>query len=234
VVVLGGYGNTAESMVGATDFDRMAATGDFLVAYPDGVNDTWNAGYCCLGRAASGPDDVGFLGRLIDDVEAAQKVDQGRVYMVGVSAGAMMGYRMGCDVADRIAGVGSVAGAMVLESCHPSKPVSVIEIHGTADGEVPYGGGHTAGGATQDSPPTAAVVARWAELDQCPTAGAAQTQGPVTTTTWSGCAAGTAVELLSIDGGGHTWFATGLGPVAGSVDATSAIWGFFSSLPARR
>ena len=65
VVVLGGYGNTAESMVGATDFDRMAATGDFLVAYPDGVNDTWNAGYCCLGKAASGPDDVGFLGRLI-------------------------------------------------------------------------------------------------------------------------------------------------------------------------
>jgi poly(3-hydroxybutyrate) depolymerase len=32
VLVLGGVGNTAESMVGATEFDRMAQVGDFVVA----------------------------------------------------------------------------------------------------------------------------------------------------------------------------------------------------------
>jgi poly(3-hydroxybutyrate) depolymerase len=35
---------------------------------------------------------------------------------------------------------------MILDACQPTKAVSVIEIHGTADGEVPYQGGHTAGG----------------------------------------------------------------------------------------
>ncbi|MDP9402392.1 MAG: hypothetical protein M3P85_03475 [Actinomycetota bacterium] len=37
VLVLGGVGNTAESMVGATQFDRAATTGNFVVAYPEGV-----------------------------------------------------------------------------------------------------------------------------------------------------------------------------------------------------
>jgi len=42
------------------------------------------------------------------------------------------GYRLACERANRIAGVGSVAGAMILDDCQPSQPVSVIEIYGTA------------------------------------------------------------------------------------------------------
>ena len=229
VIMLAGVGNTGESMVEATRFDRVAEREGFVVAYPEGVDKTWNAGYCCLGRATTGPDDVGFLGRLIDDVEAQNRIDANRVYAVGVSAGAMMAYRLGCELAGRIAGVGSVAGAMVLDDCHPARPVSVIEIHGTADGLVPYQGGRTAGGATQPSPPTPAVVQRWADLDGCP-APAAKTDGAVSTATWTGCGSGTAVKLITIDGGGHTWFADGLGTVSGAVDATGEIWGFLSGV----
>jgi polyhydroxybutyrate depolymerase len=230
VIVLGGVGNTGDSMVQATGFDRAADTGKFVVAYPDGVNNTWNAGYCCLLGAASGPDDVTFLGRVIDDVESTVKIDTPRVFAVGVSAGGMMAYRLACEMADRIAGVGSVAGAMILDDCHPSKPVSIVEIHGTADGEVPYEGGHTAGGATQDSPPTVAVAQRWAQLDACPAPATQETQAPVSTSTWTGCSAGTGVKLISIDGGGHTWFANGLGPVSGAVDATTEIWRFLGTV----
>lgn len=230
VLMLHGVGNTAQSMVEATQFDRMAETGEFIVAYPDGVNRTWNAGYCCLGGVTTGPDDVGFLGRLIDDVRANHSVDPARVFAVGVSAGGMMAYRLGCELSARIAGVGAVAGAMTLDDCRPARPVSVIEIHGTADQLVPYDGGHTAGGATEPSPPTMAVVERWAELNRCPTPAATETDGPVTTATWRGCPEGTAVKLVTIDGGGHTWFAPGLGAANGAVDATAAIWEFLSGL----
>lgn len=123
-----------------------------------------------------------------------------------------MAYRMGCELADRVAGIGSVAGAMILDECKPSRPVSVIEIHRTVDGLVPYDGGRTAGGATQPSPPTPAVAARWAEWDRCPGPSTSQAQGPVTTMSWSGCASGTAVKLVTIEGGSHTWFASDLGP----------------------
>jgi polyhydroxybutyrate depolymerase len=230
VLMLHGVGNSAQSMMEATQFDRTADTAGFIVAYPDGVNETWNAGYCCLGGATAGPDDVAFLGRLIDDIQARHKVDPARVFAVGVSAGGMMAYRLGCELSGRIAGVGAVAGGMILDECRPARPVSVIEIHGTADQLVPYEGGRTAGGATQPSPPTPALAERWAKLDQCPTPPATQTQGPVTTTSWSGCAEGTAVKLVTIEGGGHTWFAPGLGTANGAVDATAEIWSFLSGV----
>ena len=70
---------------------------------------------------------------------------------------------------------------------------------------------------------------RWADLDQCP-APSTDTAGVVTTAAWTGCAGGSAVKLVTIDGGGHTWFANGLGPVAGAVDASRVLWEFFSGL----
>jgi polyhydroxybutyrate depolymerase len=228
VLVLAGVGGSPEEMVRATQLDQEATAKDMIVAYPEGVNRTWNAGYCCLGRTGTGPDDVAFLTRVIDDVQANHKVDPARVFVVGVSAGAMMAYRLGCELAGRIRGVGSVAGAMVLDACQPEKAVSVIEIHGTADGLVPYEGGRTAGGATQPSPPTRAVVQRWAELNACAMPPASVAEGVLSTDTWSGCAQASSVRLITIDGGGHTWFAPGFGPANGAVDATQAVWDFLS------
>lgn len=37
VLVLGGVGNSAENMVGATEFDRQASVGNFIAAYPEGL-----------------------------------------------------------------------------------------------------------------------------------------------------------------------------------------------------
>ncbi len=73
-------------------------------------------------------------------------MDPARVFAVGVSAGGMMAYRLGCELSGRVTGVGAVAGAMILDDCRPTRPLSVIEIHGTADQLVPYEGGRTAGG----------------------------------------------------------------------------------------
>ncbi len=232
MLVLHGVGNTGEQMVGVTMFDRLAAQEKFLVAYPDGVNRTWNAGYCCPNGGPPGPDDVAFLGDVIDDVSAIERVDPARVFAVGFSGGAIMVHRLGCDLAGRIAGVASVAGAMILDDCQPSEPVSVIEFHGTADELVPYEGGATAGGATAPSPPTRDVMQRWADLNACPAPSTTEPDGVVTTTSWTGCAQGSSVRLVTIDGAGHTWFAPGFGPINGAVDTTQAVWDFLRALPA--
>ncbi len=229
VLVLAGVGNTGEQMVGVTMFDRLAEREKFVVAYPEGLNRTWNAGYCCLNGRPTGPDDVAFIGDVIDEVQAAKKIDPDRIYAVGFSGGALMVHKLGCDLAERIAGVGSVAGAMVLNACKPAKPVSVIEIHGTNDELVPYQGGRTAGGATEPSPPTREVMQRWAKLNACAIPPVTTPEGVLTTVTWSGCSNSKSVRLITIDGGGHTWFAPEFGPVDGAVDATQAIWDFFSA-----
>jgi polyhydroxybutyrate depolymerase len=228
IIVLGGVGNSAESMVEATQFDRQAIDGGFVVAYADGIGQTWNAGYCCGTAARDDVDDVSFLVAVMDQVHDEYGTDPARVFPVGVSNGAMMAYRLACERADRVAGVGSVAGAMILDDCHPSRPVKVIEIHGTADDLVPYGGGRTAGGATQPSPPTPAVAERWATLDGCPDEAVTAERPVVTTANWTNCAGGTAVRLVTVDGGGHTWYAPKLGPADGALDATAEIWTFLS------
>jgi len=234
VLVLGGVGNTAESMVEATQFDRQAIDGGFVVVYPEGLGQTWNAGYCCGSAARDAVDDVAFLSAVMDDVQAGYATDPARVFVAGVSNGAMMAYRLACQAADRVAGVGSMAGAMILDDCHPSRPVAVIEIHGTGDALVPYEGGPTVGGATQPSPSSVAVVQHWAELDRCQGGPATGARPPVTTSTWSGCAPGTTVRLVTVESGGHTWFAPGFGPANGAADATAEMWTFFSGLPPRR
>lgn len=89
--------------------DLVADREKFLVVYPDGEPAgarVWNAGDCC-NRSRS--DDVGFLVGLIDHLVATQRADRARVYVTGISNGAMMAYRLACQRADRIAAFAPVA-----------------------------------------------------------------------------------------------------------------------------
>ena len=235
VVVLHGGAATINDAVATTMFDQTAAAGNFIVAYPQGTRGEWNAGFCCGTAPGRMVDDVGFLNQVLDRVEGDYPVDRNRVYFTGVSNGAMMAYRFACENADRVTAVGSVAGSMMPDDCHPSRPVSVIELHGTADPEVPYAGGPT-NTAVQGSsvlPSTPELAARWATLDGCAAPSPPSTTGPVITAAWTGCTGGTSVELVSVQGGGHVWFAPGLGAADGALDATTVIWQFFRPLPIR-
>jgi polyhydroxybutyrate depolymerase len=144
-----------------------------------------------------------------------------------------MAYRFACERADRVTAVGSVAGSVVVDGCQPSRPVSVIELHGTEDTLVPYTGGQPSAVEAQlgrPYTPTPAMVQRWADVDGCPAPAPAAVTPPVTIESWTACRNGTAVRLVTVQGGGHVWFGAGLGPANGALDATAEIWRFFSGL----
>ncbi|MDP8961061.1 MAG: hypothetical protein M3N32_05530 [Actinomycetota bacterium] len=229
IVVLHDAGGTAQTIAQATQFERKAATGGFVVAYPESLSGTWNGGFCCGSAPSQGIDDVGFLERLLEELSADPRIDPARIYVAGVSNGAVMAYRFACERAERIAGVASVAGALTLEACRPAEAVSVLEIHGTADPVVPYHGGELLPftHATRPVPSTQQQVERWAALNSCTGEPASRREGPVTSITWGGCRDGVVVRLVSIEGGGHTWYASEFGPIDGAVDATSTIAEFF-------
>lgn len=230
VMVLHGGGNSAASVAQTTQFDRFAATDEFIVVYPEALGGYWNGGFCCGGSEV---DDVGYLAALIDRLAGTYKIDRSRVFVVGVSNGGIMAYRCACTRSDLVAAVASVAGAMIVDECHPSRPVSILELHGTADTSVPFNGGRVqprAAQAKSNVPPTADVVRRWADTNGCAALPNVTASGPVTTSVWGGCAANTSVTLIAIQGGSHTWFAPGLGPANGAIDATVAITGFLGKL----
>ncbi len=227
VLALHGSGNSAESLVDASELDEAAASGGFIVAYPEAVGLLWNGGFCCTSGRGDPGADVRFLDQVITDVKSVRRIDEARIYAVGVSAGGVMAYRLGCDLAGRLAGIAAVAGAMVLDDCRPSRPLSVLTIHGTADGIVPYEGGRILGGATKPAPPATAIAERWAALNGCSDAPATEARGPLGIRAWSECAAGTRVRLITVDGGGHNWFLPVYGPPNGALDATASIAEFF-------
>ena len=52
-----------------------------------------------------------------------------------------MAYRLACELSEKITAVAVVTGALVDDSCNPSKPVSAIHLHGNLDPTVPIQGG---------------------------------------------------------------------------------------------
>ena len=67
-----------------------------------------------------------------------------RIFLTGHSNGGAMAYRVAYESADLVAGIASLEGLSFpdLGSRRPSEPVSVLHIHGTADGTVSYTGGY--------------------------------------------------------------------------------------------
>jgi polyhydroxybutyrate depolymerase len=241
VVVLHGGGGNGVQAEQQTGFTATADREGFVVVYPDGSGRarllTWNAGTCCAYARDQRVDDVGFIRAMLDAVAVEFPVDPARVYVTGFSNGAMMAYRLGCELTDRIAAIAPISGALNAQACTPSRPLSVLHIHGTADQHVPIAGGlprrDVPGTSPWQNTSLAYAIGFWARHDACPAAEAETSQGSVTTTTYGPCADGTEVVQVIIDGGGHAWPGGTKGRDAAddpppAPDANAVIWAFLT------
>ena len=121
------------------DMRPIADTANFIIIYPQATTDssgnpTWHLGG--ENSKSTSVDDVGFVSHIIDEVSSIYSVDLERVYVTGFSNGGYLAYEIACLLSNRIAGIGSVAGHMFIDTynyCDPSHPTPVINIHGTED-----------------------------------------------------------------------------------------------------
>jgi polyhydroxybutyrate depolymerase len=233
VLVLHGGGGSATQAENSYAWTELAAQEGFVVVHPQGLHRTWNTeGGCCGRAAAQDVDDVAFLTRVVEDVSDRVTVDPDRVFVTGMSNGAMMSYTLACHT-DVFAAVAPVAGTMLVDCPAPS-PVSVLHLHGTADGAVRMDGAPGEGLAEVDGPPIADVVGFWREVDGCLEPSEVRA-GPVRRSV-SGCADGRSVELVTVDGAGHQWPGSeaarpAADPPFAGLDATAEIWRFFAAHP---
>lgn len=229
----GGFGNAAQ-FARSSGFDDEAERGGFIAVYPQGLGrvPTWNGGACCGYAARNDVDDVGFISALIDEVAAGYPVDLGRVYAVGHSNGAIMAFRLACELSDRIAAIGAVAGSLEIGSCAMEQPVSVLSIHGDADLNHPLNGGRGPQSvANVDFTSTAATMEAMRGANGCATGTTVVDEGDIVTTAWD-CPPGIDVELQVIRGGSHAWPGSNQvlasGPASQAMDATAVLWTWLS------
>ena len=234
VIVLAGVGDEGSFTAAYFGYTDLSASQGFFLVAPDA--DALHARYAWDPSPNHFPNfDVEYLSAIIHDVEGKYAIDPARVYVAGHSVGAEMAYRMGCDDADDVVAVVSLAGQVTKDptECAPTNAVSVVEIHGTADDVLGYNGD------VQDNPPDPTVpsahdtVAVWARNDGCTGAIAAtgttydlvsdQAGDETSVEAYSGCPAGIGVELWTINGGVHK-------PALGPAFAPTT-WGFLTAHP---
>ena len=231
---LHGYTSNATEQQLYSMMDVVANNEGFIVVYPNGIANYWNSGF--TGVYGTGTDDVGFISAIIDSMNANYSIDLQRVYSCGMSNGGFQSYRMACELEDRIAAVASVTGSMSDSTyfyCSTSRTVPVMQIHGTTDPVVPYGG-------TFGMKPIEDVVSFWTSSNNCSSFDTTEVSNISLTDSCTAdfiritnCDYGTENWFYKIYNGGHTW-PSGLidiptnGNTNRDINASQRIWDFFS------
>jgi polyhydroxybutyrate depolymerase len=247
VLAFHGHFGTGAGLEKLTHFDALSDKFGFIVVYPDGIAGSWNDGR----PQDVGADDVGFVRSLIADLSRRYPIDRKRVYATGFSNGGSFAQYLGCNLADEIAAIAPVSGYLpraVVDTCHPARPISVLQIGGTSDPVEPFGGGEVKIGYIDRGSVLSAqeTVDVWKANATCSGAPAIVAVPPappldgtsIVTTTYGGCTGGAGVQLDMVFGGGHTWPggpqylpATVIGPASAQLDASRAIVTFFLAHP---
>ena len=244
VLLLHGGGGSGATMI--VRWQAKAAAEGLILVAPNGTgrragSGTWNAGGCCGEAMTSGRDDVRFVGAVLDDVSKSARVDAGRVYVAGLSNGAMLAHRVAIAYPGRLAGAAVVAGALFGGEPAPRVPVPMLIMHGMKDQVVGFDGGMSptrlvARAQSKPFEPVSYAVDFWRRANGCVGAPSVATVADVTTEISKDCGAGAEVRFYRLASAGHGWPGTGAGGAGGAqrqgddgIDATDVIWEFFKT-----
>lgn len=253
VIVLHGGGGEANGMNAITRFNDLSDKEGFVIVYPEGYEHNWNDGRADPGIKAQAQDvdDVGFISALIDRLAGELNINSMMVYATGISNGAIMSYRLGAQLSDKIAAIAAVAGNIPVKTAavwSPARPVSVLIINGTEDPLVPFNGGDVSFLSLKRGRviSVADSVRFWVSKNGCPATPQVRqlphlSPRETTLTTvedYQGCRNGSQVILYTVKEGGHTW-PGGLqymqekliGKTSRDFNASETIWQFFKEHP---
>lgn len=253
VIILHGGGGEGKNMDALTGFNAESDSEGFVAVYPDAVGRNWNDGRGDpnIKSQATDIDDVSFISALIDRLEDDLSINKKMIYITGISNGAIMCHRLGCELSSKIAAIAPVAGNIPVKMqpvWSPSHPLSVLIINGTDDPLVPWGGGDVTFLMLKRGKviSVADTVKFWVAKNECiaipetyqlPHIDAAD--GTTTTVdSYKGCSGEVEVLLFTVKGGGHTWpgglqymSQSLIGKTSRDFNATTIIWQFFKRHP---
>ena len=238
VITIHGFAQWPAHQMSISHWNDLADEFGFIVVYPMGTRFPlrWRT-YTQPGMEDGPEREVQFISDLIDKLEGEYNIDPARIYTNGLSNGGGMSFLLACKLSERIAAIGTVAGAYATpwSECDPTRPVPLIAFHGDSDPIVPYQGGKQSRFDTT-FPSIPDWIQMYAQRNAC---AGEPLYLPVSDTVsgvrYTSCSQDAEVVFYTIQGGGHTW--PGGEPIpewiAGyttpDINATRVMWEFFSN-----
>ncbi|MFS0306242.1 alpha/beta hydrolase-fold protein [Corynebacterium striatum] len=215
--VLFGFGGWEDSPENFASYNRMGSTGaanEAIIVYPEGFERAWEAAPYAKTRDG---EDIRFIQRILDAVDADYRVDRSRVYAMGMSNGGGFTSVLGCHAQETFAAIATVSGAFYnpVEVNCVDAPMHTLIMHGVNDRMMQYEGGtrHEAGYL-----PVRDVVGGYLNRNRCDMTFQAEQNGPMAERLrFNNCLK--AVELLKVKGD-HTWWY--------EPDTSNEVWNFLS------
>lgn len=179
-----------------TKFSELAEREQFIAVHPNGLNNKWTT-------SSTNNPDIDFTEALIEEIEANYNIASDRIYSTGMSNGGFFSFSLACGLSEKIAAIASVTGTQYspsINSCSPTRPISILQVHGTEDSIVPYSSVSnlldfwTTHNATDKTPNVSNIP------DYDPKDGST-----VQRFEYSNGNEGVAVHHLKVIGGGHQW-----------------------------
>lgn len=186
---------------------------------PTGINKQWNDGRSEIFRGNPSYDDVGFIDAVITAVVSKYNINEAQIFATGISNGGHMSFRLGMDLADRIAAIAPVTAQVSrsIANKNPTDSIGVMLVNGTEDPLVPYEGGPIklssvgrSRGEVLSSDQSADLFGRHNECDiTASTISLPDTDRNdgtrVKVHSYNNCNNQVSVKLVEVVGGGHTW-----------------------------
>ncbi len=230
IIMLPGYGNTAESFRSSVHFEQEAISQGYAAVYVTGArnpNDPVSAVGWNSGIGAGGNDDVTFLTSLAKLLQKEYSFDDERTFAAGFSNGGFMAHRLAMEAGDTFSACVSVAGLMpadIWDARNAANSVSFFQITGEKDDVIPKNSDGSAKYAKH--PAIEDVMAYWADsngLDRC---GSEETGKGSVLTKCRGGQTPVQVWTLFVKDGRHSW----PGVKLNGIDTNSLILDFFDAV----
>lgn len=231
VVVLHGYGagiRRDNIMIGPADIHG------FAVCIPQGLKDpkgepSWNVGYSF--QQGWKVDDVKALCEIARHVQKRYHLSRRNAFLTGMSNGGEMCYLMAYSNQYTFRAVAPIAGltmAWTYEQMEATRPIPLMEIHGTEDRVSEWSGDMKNQGGWGAYLPVPIAVGYWVAKNRCTleeVERVASLKGddghPIVKHCYSSPTTHCNVWLYEVVGGVHSWFTDDL-------DTGEEVWQFFS------
>ena len=138
VIDLHGNTLTMEDQRALSEFDEIAEDNGAIAVWPQGFENSWNAGYCCSAAGELGLNDTGLIMEIVGKVVTNHSVDESRVYLTGWSNGCALSQKLANEHSDVFAAVACMSYYLLDDPEPDYSSIPVMEIHGLVDQIILY------------------------------------------------------------------------------------------------